>query len=57
MKKDWWLRFKRAFKKNFIDFLMIFAAEDDFIHKHKQKSSMIAEQDRYGTKKDTPEHK
>lgn len=57
MKKDWWSRFKRAFKKNFIGFLMIFAAEDEFIHKHKQKSSMIAEQDRYGTKKDTPEHK
>lgn len=49
MTASWWSRFKRGFKKNFIDFLMIFAAEDEFIHKHRRKSSMIAEQDRYGT--------
>ena len=49
MKAGWWPRFKQGFKKNFIDFLMIFAAEDEFIHKHKKKSSMISEQDRYGT--------
>lgn len=48
MKKDWWPRFKKSFNKNFIDFLMLFAAEDKFIHNHKRKSSMIAEQNRYG---------
>lgn len=48
MKKDWWPRFKKSFNKNFVDFLMIFAAEDEFIHKHKRKSSMIEEQNRYG---------
>ncbi len=33
----------------FIDFLMIFAAEQDFINKHRHKSSVIKEQDRYGS--------
>lgn len=51
-KKDWWPRFKKSFNKNFIDFLMLFAAEDKFIHNHKHKSSMIAEQNRYGNDKD-----
>lgn len=49
MPKDWWPRFKRGFYRNFLDFLKIFAAEDRFIHQHRNKSSMIAEQDRYGT--------
>ena len=31
-----------------MDFLKIFAAEDEFINKHKRKSSMISEQERYG---------
>lgn len=48
MEKTRWERFKQAFKKNFMDFLMIFAAEDEFIHKHKKKSSQIKELDRYG---------
>lgn len=49
MNKDKWKRFKKSFSKNFIDFLMIFAAEDEFINKHRHKSSIIKEQDRYGT--------
>lgn len=56
MKKDWWPRFKKGFKKNFIDFLMIFAAEDKFIHQHRRKSSMIAEQNRYGDESKKDEH-
>lgn len=48
MRQDWWPRFKKSFQRNFIDFLMIFAAEGEFIHKHKRRSSMIAEQKRYG---------
>lgn len=28
---------------------MIFAAEQDFINKHRRKSSVIKEQDRYGS--------
>lgn len=48
MKKAWWPRFKQAFNRNFMDFLLIFAAEDEFINRHKHKSSMIAEQRRYG---------
>lgn len=51
MKKTRWERFKKAFNKNFMDFLMIFAAEDEFIHKHKNKSSEIKELDRYGKEK------
>ena len=35
-----------------MDFLGIFAAEDRFIHEHKNKSSRIAEQNRYGTDDD-----
>lgn len=42
-------KFKKNFSKNFIDFLMIFAAEQDFINKHRRKSSVIKEQDRYGS--------
>lgn len=45
MTKNKWNKFKR----NFIDFLMIFAAEQDFINKHRHKSSVIKEQDRYGS--------
>lgn len=49
MTKNKWNKFKRNFSKNFIDFLMIFAAEQDFINKHRRKSSVIKEQDRYGS--------
>ncbi|OYS46566.1 hypothetical protein [Limosilactobacillus reuteri] len=42
-------KFKRNFSKIFIDLLMIFAAEQDFINKHRHKSSVIKEQDRYGS--------
>lgn len=31
-----------------MDFLMIFAAEDEFINKHRHKNSVIKEQNRYG---------
>jgi hypothetical protein len=48
MKTNWWPRFKASFHRNFMDFLKIFAAEDEFINKHKRKSSMISEQERYG---------
>lgn len=48
MTKNKWDKFKKSFSKNFIDFLMIFAAEQDFINKHRHKSSAIKEQDRYG---------
>ena len=48
MKTNWWPRFKASFRRNFMDFLKIFAAEDEFINKHKRKSSMISEQERYG---------
>lgn len=46
--KNKWEHFKRSFSKNFIDFLMIFAAEEKFINQHRHKSSVIKEQDRYG---------
>ena len=46
MTKNRWDKFKKNFSKNFIDFLMIFAAEQDFINKHRRKSSVIKEQDR-----------
>ena len=53
MIKNRWDKFKKNFtngvSKNFIDFLMIFAAEQDFINKHRRKSSVIKEQDRYGS--------
>ena len=49
MTKNKWNKFKRNFSKNFIDFLMIFAAEQDFINKHRHKISVIKEQDRYGS--------
>lgn len=49
MTKNRWDKFKNNFSKNFIDFLMIFAAEQDFINKHRRKSSVIKEQDRYGS--------
>lgn len=49
MIKNKWNKFKRDFSKNFIDFLMIFAAEQDFINKHRHKSSVIKEQGRYGS--------
>ena len=49
MTKNRWDKFKKNFSKNFIDFLMIFAAEQDFINKHRRKSSVIKEQDRYGS--------
>lgn len=49
MTKNKWDKFKKNFSKNFIDFLMIFAAEQDFINKHRRKSSVIKEQDRYGS--------
>ena len=48
MKTNWWPCFKASFHCNFMDFLKIFAAEDEFINKHKRKSSMISEQERYG---------
>ena len=48
MKTNWWPRFKASFHSSFMDFLKIFAAEDEFINKHKRKSSMISEQERYG---------
>ncbi len=47
MTKNRWDKFKKNFSKDFIDFLMIFAAEQDFINKHRRKSSVIKEQDRY----------
>lgn len=49
MAKFSWDRFKKSYNRNFMDFLGIFAAEDRFIHEHRNKSSRIAEQDRYGT--------
>ncbi|MBD5807222.1 hypothetical protein EAI26_08495 [Lactobacillus sp. 0.1XD8-4] len=49
MAKNKWEQFKDNFSKNFIDFLMIFAAEEKFINKHRHKSSVIKEQDRYGS--------
>lgn len=49
MAKFSWDRFKKSCNRNFMDFLGIFAAEDRFIHEHRNKSSRIAEQDRYGT--------
>ena len=49
MTKNRWDKFKKNFSKDFIDFLMIFAAEQDFINKHRRKSSVIKEQDRYGS--------
>ncbi|XYG84230.1 hypothetical protein ACSKKH_07630 [Limosilactobacillus reuteri] len=49
MTKNRWDKFKKNFSKNFIDFLMIFAAEQDFINEHRRKSSVIKEQDRYGS--------
>ena len=52
MTKFNWERFKESCQRNFMDFLGIFAAEDRFIHEHKNKSSRIAEQDRYGTDND-----
>ena len=38
MTKNRWDKFKKNFSKDFIDFLMIFAAEQDFINKHRRKS-------------------
>ena len=52
MAKFSWERFKESCQRNFMDFLGIFAAEDRFIHEHKNKSSRIAEQNRYGTDDD-----
>lgn len=52
MAKFSWERFKESCQRNFMDFLGIFAAEDRFIHEHKNKSSWIAEQNRYGTDED-----
>lgn len=49
MTKNRWDKFKKNFSKDFIDFLMIFATEQDFINKHRRKSSVIKEQDRYGS--------
>ena len=49
MAKFSWDRFKESCQHNFMDFLGIFAAEDRFIPEHKNKSSRIAEQNRYGT--------
>ena len=49
MTKNRWDKFKKNFSKNFIDFLMIFAAEQDFINKHRRKSSVIKAHDRYGS--------
>lgn len=51
-----WERFNKAFHRNFMDFLGIFAAEDRFIHEHKHRSSRIAEQDRYGSVDDEKEN-
>lgn len=49
MRKDnRWKRFKKSVFRNFMDSLGIFAAEDRFIHEHRNKSSCIAEQNRYG---------
>ena len=52
MAKFSWERFKESCQRNFMDFLGIFAAENRFIHEHKNKSSRIAEQNRYGTDND-----
>lgn len=49
MKQNWWVKFKQGFYRNFMDFLKIFAAEEEFINKGKGKSSQIKEQDRYGS--------
>ncbi len=49
MAKFNWDKFKESCRRNFMDFLGIFAAEDRFIHEHKHRSSRIAEQSRYGT--------
>lgn len=49
MVKNKWNKFKKNFSKNFIDFLMIFATEQDFIYKHRHEGSVIKEQDRYGS--------
>lgn len=49
MVKNKWNKFKKNFSKNFIDFLMIFATEQDFIYKHRHEGSAIKEQGRYGS--------
>lgn len=49
MAKFNWDKFKESCRRNFMDFLGIFAAEDRFIHEHKHRSSRITEQSRYGT--------
>nr|WP_324255231.1 hypothetical protein [Limosilactobacillus reuteri] len=49
MVKNKWNKFKKNFSKNFIDFLMIFATEQDFIYKHRHEGSVIKEQGRYGS--------
>lgn len=49
MKTKGWKHFKHSFKRNLIDFLLIFSAEDQFIHKHYHRSSEIKEQGRYGS--------
>lgn len=49
MAKFNWDKFKESCRRNLMDFLGIFAAEDRFIHEHKHRSSRIAEQSRYGT--------
>jgi hypothetical protein len=51
MKANRWMHFKRSFKRNLIDLLLIFSAEDQFIHKHRHRSSEIKEQNRYGSTK------
>ncbi len=37
MTKNRWDKFKKNFSKKFYRFLMIFAAEQDFINKHRRK--------------------
>ncbi len=57
MAKFDWDKFKESCRRNFMDFLGIFAAEDRFIHEHKHRSSRIAEQDRYGAVNDQDDQK
>lgn len=57
MAKFDWDKFKESCRRNFMDFLGIFAAEGRFIHEHKHRSSRIAEQDRYGAVNDQDDQK
>ena len=52
MKKanDWWGRFCKAFHRNVLSLVEIFAMADRFIH--EKRDNGIAEQERYGTMDD-----